>query len=400
MLPRLINTAALALTASRLVWAQTSSDCNPVDGDSCDPDPAFGDDEVMIDFTQGESDYFTAQDGTSMTYDDTNGAAFTISKEGEAPTIVSNKYLFFGKVSCVIQAAPGTGIVTSFTLQSDDLDEIDWEWVGSDTGNSQSNYFGKGDTTTYDRGAYHTTESATTEFHTYAVEWTSESIQWIIDGTTVRTLGYADATDTVTGDRFPQTPMQVRLGTWVGGSSDNSEGTIEWAGGLANFDDAPFVAYYQSCTIQDYAGGISGAKEYIYGDDSGDYDSIEVATADNSTTTSTETNSSKGTSSTATSDSTSTTATEATSTATSTAGPGSDDDNEDDNSNDNDNDDETTMITATKTASDSTATSSTNSTSSSSSTSTDPVGSSTGAHLSPSSFFLAAGTLLLGVFAL
>jgi hypothetical protein len=58
-----------------------------------------------------------------------NGAEFIMSKETDAPTITSNWYIFFGKVDLVIQAAPGTGIVSSFVMESDDLDEIDWVCV-------------------------------------------------------------------------------------------------------------------------------------------------------------------------------------------------------------------------------------------------------------------------------
>lgn len=243
----------------------------------CDPNPAFGDDIVTIDFTQGSSDSFALAEYTEITYDDNNGAVFTIKDDNDAPTMVSKKYLFFGRVDAVVQAAPGIGIITSFTLQSDDLDEIDWEWLGGDTEKCQSNYFGKGNTTTYDRGAYHAVSNTTGSFHTYSIEWTADKIDWIIDGAVVRTLNYADAQN---GDQYPQTPMQVRLGTWVAGAEGNSEGTIEWAGGLADFNDAPFVAFYKSITIADYANGVDRAKEYVWTDDSGSYTSIQVIVSD------------------------------------------------------------------------------------------------------------------------
>ncbi len=51
---------------------------------------------------------------------------FTIDSEGLARTIVSNEYIFFGKVEVALKAANGTGIVSSFVMESDDLDEIDW----------------------------------------------------------------------------------------------------------------------------------------------------------------------------------------------------------------------------------------------------------------------------------
>lgn len=54
------------------------------------------------------------------------GAKFTISEQGDAPTIESEFYIFFGHVDVKMRAANGTGIVSTWILESDDLDEIDW----------------------------------------------------------------------------------------------------------------------------------------------------------------------------------------------------------------------------------------------------------------------------------
>lgn len=236
---------------------------------ACPDDPAFGD-TVTVDFTKGANTVFSAAAGTDITFDATKGAAFTISKDTDAPTVVSNDYIFFGKVDVVVQAAPGTGIVTSFVLQSDDLDEIDWEWLGGDTTEVQTNYFGKGNTTLYNRGGYSPVANPQTTFHTYTIDWTKDYVKWSIDGALVRTLLYADAVD---GTQFPQTPCQIKLGTWDAGAQGEPTGTVEWAGGYTNFDDAPFVAYYKSITIQDYS---TGATKYHWTDMSGTYESIEA----------------------------------------------------------------------------------------------------------------------------
>jgi hypothetical protein len=55
-----------------------------------------------------------------------NGAQFTVAKKGDAPTIETGFYFFFGTAEVKMQAAPGTGIVSSIVLESDDLDEVDW----------------------------------------------------------------------------------------------------------------------------------------------------------------------------------------------------------------------------------------------------------------------------------
>ncbi|ROV91404.1 hypothetical protein VPNG_09980 [Cytospora leucostoma] len=274
MISRLASATAVMLTASSLAAAQTYSACNPLKETGCPADPAVGTTQT-IDFTKGESDFFTPAIGTHVTYDPTLGAVFTINSVSDAPTFTSKDYILFGKVDVTVRASLGTGIVTSFVLQSDDLDEIDWEWLGGDDTQVQTNYFSKGDTTTYDRGGFSGVYEPQTEFHTYTIDWNADRVNWIVDGAIVRTLTYADAKN---GASYPQTPMQIKLGTWCAGGPDTAAGTVEWAGGYTDFSKAPFNGYYQSVTIQDYMNGASAAKQYVYGDKTGTYESIKVET--------------------------------------------------------------------------------------------------------------------------
>ncbi|KAH7125840.1 concanavalin A-like lectin/glucanase domain-containing protein [Dactylonectria macrodidyma] len=273
MFPKTLSAAVLALAP--LVSAQTFTSCNPL-LTTCPADPAFGKDTVSCDFTKGSCSAFTPLSYSGIDYNE-NGAVFTIDALGQAPTIATGKYIFFGRVDIEVQAAPGVGIITSAVLQSDDLDEIDWEWIGGDNAQVQSNYFSKGDVSTYDRGAFHPVDNPTGSFHVYSIEWTSKAINWIIGDQVVRTLTYEEAKG---GTAFPQSPMQVKLGTWVAGRPDAAEGTIIWAGGLTDFSQGPFVGYYKSISIVDYAGSdyptTKSVTEYIYGDQSGSYQSIQV----------------------------------------------------------------------------------------------------------------------------
>lgn len=257
---------ATIATISALLFAQpavqqTSTTCNPTEG-SCPADTALGK-SVTIDFTSGASDSFSAQG--APTYD-SNGASFTVAKSGDAPTIISKWYIMFGKYDITMKAAPGTGIVSSSVLQSDDLDEIDWEWLGAEDAQVQSNYYGKGQTTTYDRAAVHAVSDSQGDWHTYTIEWTEEQIVWQIDGTTVRVLTMSDA-----NGQYPQTPMQLKIGAWSGGDSSNPEGTIQWAGGVTNYADGPYTMMVQSVAVTDYSTGT----QYTYGNESGDWQSIE-----------------------------------------------------------------------------------------------------------------------------
>jgi len=279
MLSKYISGAAI-LALAQFASAQTHTDCNPMKK-ACKNDPAIGT-TVDADFTQGESPLFYEFAGTKIDYTK-DGAVFTIKSETDAPTVGSNKYIFFGKIDVTVRAAPGAGVVTSFVLQSDDLDEIDWEWLGGDDKQVQTNYFGKGDTTTYDRGAYHQVANPQAVDHTYSIDWTKDYVKWYIDGALVRTLLYKDAQG---GTRFPQTPMQIKLGTWVAGRKNAPEGTVQWAGGYTDFSQGPFIAYYKDIKITDYSNGVKGAVEYVWAPapNNGAYTDITVSTtAGNST---------------------------------------------------------------------------------------------------------------------
>lgn len=232
---------------------------------SCSDDTALGM-TIDVDFRDGEVNSFAASG--SPTYDDSDGVKFTVSQSGDAPQLASLFYIMFGKVEITLKAAPGDGIVSSVVLQSDDLDEIDMEWLGAESGQMQSNYFGKGQTTTYNRGQFHDVANTQSEFITYTVDWTQDRIVWLVGGTAVRTLTYDDAAD----DQYPQTPMQVKFGAWSGGDSSNAAGTIKWAEGPTDYTKGPFTMAVQGVVITDYSTGSA----YKYTNTSGSWQSIEA----------------------------------------------------------------------------------------------------------------------------
>jgi beta-glucanase (GH16 family) len=145
--------------------------------------------------------------------------------------------------------------------------------MGGNSTHAETNYFGKGNDTSFDRAFYYPVSSNVQEnFHNYTVVWTSDKLEWLIDGQLVRTLPYAAANG---GNTYPQTPMTVRLGIWAGGDPGNSKGTIEWAGGLTDYSKGPYTMYIQSAAISDASTG----KSYEYGDHSGSWQSIKVVTS-------------------------------------------------------------------------------------------------------------------------
>jgi beta-glucanase (GH16 family) len=261
---------ALALLASVLVSpaaGQLSTKCNPT-LKTCPPDPAFGTAHTFYFNSTPPDDTFTSQ-SSAIEYDDKNGAAFTIAGKGQSATLVSNFYFFFGRTEVIMKAARGQGVISSIVWGSDTLDEVDWEFKGGNETFVFSNYFGKGrmnDTTT---GGDHKISGSIHDFHNYTSVWTKDKLEWHIDGNLIRTLLPKDANNT---NNFPQSPMSLRLGSWVGGDSSQPVGTIAWAGGPTDYSQAPFTMYVQSARVEDYSSG----KEYTYGDNSGSWQSIKI----------------------------------------------------------------------------------------------------------------------------
>lgn len=256
------------LTASAfaaIANAQTWSLCNPMEKD-CDNNPAIAK-SFESNFKDGEDalkGWQQTAKGAEFTAD---GIVFSVKKSGDAPTIQSDGYLHFGYVEVTMKAARGAGIVSSIVLESDDLDEVDWEFIGSDATHAQMNYFGKGNTTVYDRMIMADVPSIE-EVHRYALNWTSDALTWLIDDAPVRTLNYADANG---GKNFPQTPCNVRIGIWAGGDSKD-KGTQDWAGGKVDYSKAPFNQVVEKVKITNYSPG----KEYKWTDKSGSWESIKV----------------------------------------------------------------------------------------------------------------------------
>ncbi|GAO13849.1 hypothetical protein UVI_02004320 [Ustilaginoidea virens] len=221
---------------------------------------------VRVDFANGPVNSFEASGSPTYGRD---GVSLTVSRGGDAPQLQSLFYIMFGRVEMTLRAAPGAGIVSSLVLQSDDLDEIDVEWLGAAPDEVQTNYFGKGRTTTYNRGQLHAVPGTQARWITYAVDWTADRIVWTADGRVLRELPAAQAAP----DQYPQTPMQVKFGAWAGGDpAYNAPGTVAWARGPTDFAKGPFAMHVRSVVVADYSTG----KEYRYKDTSGTWQSIEA----------------------------------------------------------------------------------------------------------------------------
>ncbi|PHH53903.1 putative glycosidase crf1 [Ceratocystis fimbriata CBS 114723] len=302
------NNIALAVaTLSSTVAAQTVSKCDPTRGDICPLNPAFGKcnkphsfDFTTVSSTWHEDEAFNSwwlpDDGVAfnkklLSIDKEKGAQLTIMEKEQAPLIKTKRYIFYGRIDVTLQTAPGQGVVTSVVLEGDTRDEIDWEWIGGETTNVQTNFFSKG-VNEFTQGKTHGVNFVTTEgMHTYSIDWTPEKIDFLVDGSVIRTTDPSQADN---GRKWPQNPAQLKLGTWIGGKDTMPEGTVTWAGGLADLSKLPFIGYYQKVTITDYCGNKSSAKEYTYSDSSGTQDSIKVVDGEPAPLADTKTNKGSG----------------------------------------------------------------------------------------------------------
>ena len=260
-------TALLASTAITPVLAQVYTDCNPLNV-TCPPNPALGTEFTQHFNATPKEGIWNVTMGT-IDYDENQGAGFTINKKGDAPTIRSNFYFFFGRTEVWLKVAPGAGVISSIVWLSDILDEVDWEFFGSNTTHAQTNWFGRGEPD-FTNAIYHPMDtSPLDDYHNYTNTWTADQMDFYIDGQHVRTVLPEEANG---GENYPQTPMRFSLGIWAAGDPDQPEGTREWAQGITDYNEGPFTMWIRSASVQDYSSG----KEYIYTDNSGDWQSIEI----------------------------------------------------------------------------------------------------------------------------
>lgn len=136
----------------------------------------------------------------------------------------------YGLYQVRMQPAKNIGTVSSFfTYQGSPWDEIDIEFLGKDTTKVQFNYFTNG------AGGHEKVYSlgfdASTGYHTYAFNWQSTYIAWLVDGKEVYR-----ATSNI-----PTHPGKIMMNLWPGIGVDSWLGAFNGKTPLyANYD---WVAY-------------------------------------------------------------------------------------------------------------------------------------------------------------
>ncbi|PNS13920.1 hypothetical protein CAC42_1411 [Sphaceloma murrayae] len=198
----------------------------------------------------------------------------------------STHYMWYGSVSADVTTSQGAGVVTAFILMSDVKDEIDFEWVGVDLENAQSNYYYQG-ITNYLNGQNLSVSNTAQNTHNYGINWSPDQVEWLVDGQVRRTLKKSDTyNDTSKTYHYPQSPSRVQFSLWPAGLPQNGKGTIEWAGGLVDWD-SPYMenGYYYAmidnvkidCYDPPSGANVQGSRSYKYTSEAGTQDTIQIS---------------------------------------------------------------------------------------------------------------------------
>ncbi|TCD63486.1 hypothetical protein EIP91_005345 [Steccherinum ochraceum] len=217
---------------------------------------------------------WTVDKGNVINTNSSGGELGLILTEANGGTrLSSTRYVHYGKITARIKTGRWGGVVTAFITMSDIKDEIDWEFPGDQTTQGQSNYFWQGLVTTPTNGNTSTGLTDTfSNYHDYAIDWKPDSLTWLIDGKAVRTLQAADTKGPDGVVRFPSTPSRIQLSIWPAGIAGEPQGTVDWAGGMINWNDPDYVsaghfyALVQSVNItcEDPSPPTGDVTSYVY----------------------------------------------------------------------------------------------------------------------------------------
>lgn len=217
---------------------------------------------------------------------DYDGSLLLTMAQGTVGTVLSSThYVWYGKTSVTMSTSQGAGVITAFILMSNARDEIDYEFVGANVGEAQTNYYFQGDID-YTHGKKLPVDDTRKNMHTYTVDWTPDKIDWIIDGQVRRTLNKADTWDPAKNHyKFPQTPSRIMISLWPAGLPTSPKGTVEWGGGLVEWDSPYMQNGYYYAVVKDVkvecydppkGAQIDGSKSYIYTDVSATNNTIKI----------------------------------------------------------------------------------------------------------------------------
>jgi len=176
-------------------------------------------DPVFTASNHGNVDSFYGGDWLPDNVSNRNGGAFLEVKRQErsglpytAAEMQSSSKLQYGRYETIMQAARGSGLVTAFFTYTgpwfgDPHDEIDIEFLGSDTTKIHFNYFKNGKS--IKPATFDLPFDAASKPRLYAFDWRPDGVTWYVEGVPV----YA----TEAGDPgVPVAPGKLMFSAWTG----------------------------------------------------------------------------------------------------------------------------------------------------------------------------------------
>ncbi|THU87755.1 glycoside hydrolase family 16 protein [Dendrothele bispora CBS 962.96] len=271
--------------------------CNPLashDLTSCRPNPicqdathTFADNSRILSngtfFDGNATEYdWVVDKGNIMNTNSSGGElAMLLTETNGGTRLSSTRYIHYGKVTATMKTGKWGGVVTAFITMSDIKDEIDWEFPGAATTEGQTNFFWQGVIPQQTHGD--TSKDLTDTFqnyHDYTIDWQPDSLTFSIDNNVVRTVKASDFQSNG-ANQFPNTPSRIQLSLWPAGIDSMPSGTVEWAGGMINWDDSDYQSaghFYAlvkqitiQCNDQQSANGTTKQSDttgYVYGSNS------------------------------------------------------------------------------------------------------------------------------------
>ncbi|KAK1751441.1 concanavalin A-like lectin/glucanase domain-containing protein [Echria macrotheca] len=168
----------------------------------------------------------------------------TMPPKSVGTVLATTTYMWYGNVKAKVKTSRGKGVVTAFILFSDVKDEIDFEWVGVDLNQVQTNYYFQGIPNYDNSGNISVSSNTFDDWHEYEIQWTPDEIKWLVDGQVGRTKKKSETWNATSNQwAFPQTPARVQISLWPGGLASNAKGTIDWAGGEIDWNGGDIKTY-------------------------------------------------------------------------------------------------------------------------------------------------------------
>ncbi|KIM70545.1 glycoside hydrolase family 16 protein [Scleroderma citrinum Foug A] len=268
--------------------------CDPISShsfDSCKPSPICESFNYTLSDTSRILTNSTHFNGNASKYDWVveQGSIFNVTSDGEAAIALtltekgggtllsSTRYVHYGRITARLKTGRWAGVVTAFITMSSVKDEIDWEFPGNATTEGQTNFFWQGIIPEKTNGVTETGLTDTfSNWHDFTVDWKPDTLTFLVNGNVTRTIKASDLVDNATGVlHYPNTPSRIQLSLWPAGIASEPQGTVQWAGGMINWNDPDYLSaghfygLFHSVSVQcNDSAHNSSVTSYIYGPNS------------------------------------------------------------------------------------------------------------------------------------